>query len=216
MTDFEKIRLQYERSFELHGDSPASLLCPKGNQHLRFRAIDEFVNKGRRSVLDYGCGLGHLLEYLEHERRQVEYVGVDIVPAFVDACKAKFGDRGHFELIDPVESLPQRYDIVFASGVFNMRTGSEVAAKEYVYGKLKVLFEATKDVLVCDFLSDFVDFKQDNALHFSIGEICSFCVARLSRRFVIRHDLRPYEFTLIAYKDDIIARPDNIFQVHAK
>lgn len=62
-----------------------------------------------------------------------------------------------------------------------------------------------------DFLSAFVDFQQDGGMHFGVDEIASFCVRDLSRRFQIRHDLLPYEFTLIAHRDGAVKHPESIF-----
>lgn len=66
--------------------------------------------------------------------------------------------------------------------------------------------------MICDFLSQFVDYKQQDSMHFEIQEIADFCFKKLSRRFVIRHDLLPYEYTLIVYKDAEIVRPDNYYK----
>ena len=67
--------------------------------------------------------------------------------------------------------------------------------------------------MICDFLSPFVDFKQDQAQHFEMDEVARFCSSQLTRRFVLRHDLLPYEFTLIAYRQEDIKRPENCFSV---
>ena len=212
--NFDRIKYMYERSFQEHGDSPASLLTPKGRQRQRFRAIDAFVSGPRRSVLDYGCGLGYLYDYLVSAGRDVAFTGVDIMPSFIEACRAKFGAAASFDVIDPVLPLAGQYDVVFSSGVFNIRVDRDDAvAKAYVHRKLKELFDVAGEVLVCDFLSSFVDYEQDDALHFSVGEIAQFAAQNLSRRMIIRHDLLPYEFTLIAWKDTAIKRPENMYQV---
>jgi hypothetical protein len=87
----------------------------------------------------------------------------------------------------------------------------ETESKGYAYAKLKELYAQTNQLLVCDFLSDYVDFKQEGAQHFSVEEISRFCYENLSRKFQIRHDVLPYEFTLIVWKDASIKRPDNVY-----
>lgn len=211
MTDrFNDIRGLYRQSFQQNGDSPASLLTPKGRQDLRFGVLDPFVARDGASLLDYGCGLGHLLEHLLAQHRRIDYCGVDMLPEFVQACRDKHAAPARFELIDPSQPLAERHDIVFASGVFNLRSHAAAElSRDYALQRLAQMFDAAREVLVCDFLSSLVDFEQDGAQHFSPGEIADFCGARLTRRFQLRHDLLPYEFTLIAWRDNVISRPDN-------
>lgn len=211
MEGFEEIKGMYVEALQRHGDSPASLLTPKGRSHLRFRAIKEQVNKNGLKILDYGCGLGYLYDDLSKTKFSFEYTGIDMVPQFIDSCKSKY-PKACFDVIDPTRPICGEYDIVFASGVFNLMTHeSEMISKEYALKRIEYLFSLTNDILVCDFQSSLVDFKQSKAQHFSPSEIVEFCSNKLSRRFQLRHDLLPYEMTLIVWKNDEIYRPDNIY-----
>jgi len=209
---FDGVVNQYTTKYLECGDSPVSLLCPKGRQDLRFRAIDEFITRDGITILDYGCGLGHLFSYLSEFEQRLTYVGVDMVSEFVSACTKKFSGQASFKLLPPEQEIPGGFDIVFASGVFNIKYGDPATSKQYVFERMQQLMAASTNVFICDFLSENVDFRQCGAQHFSVSEIAEFCVSRLSRRFVIRHDLRPYEFTLIAFKDDEVAHPASIFR----
>jgi SAM-dependent methyltransferase len=212
---FESIKKLYREGFETYGDSPTSLLTPKGRNDLRFRAIDPFVKDRNKvtKILDYGCGLGYLYDYLSKHERRFDYTGYDFLPEFIDACAQKY-PGGSFQKIDAQELMSGEFDVVFASGVFNLQTHEDTKqSKSYAFDRISDLFLLSQQVLVCDFLSGFVDFEQANSQHFSLGEIAEFCCRRLSRRFQIRHDLLPYEFTLIVWKDDLIKRPENIFEV---
>jgi len=213
MSSFKNLTQQYQKQYRLYGDSPASLLCPKGRQDLRFRAIDQFIDRDGLRILDYGCGLGHLLGYLDRFGRIVEYFGYDIVDDFISACQAKHGTRGEFRKVEPESPITGNFDITFASGVFNVAVGEPSKYRNYTLQLIKNLFLISNDVLICDFMSGYVDFRQSNAQHFTVAEISDFCAQHLSRRFIIRHDLRPYEFTLIAFKDDNISFPNSIFRV---
>jgi SAM-dependent methyltransferase len=210
---FDRIKSQYAESFRIHGDSPSSLLTPKGRNNLRFRSINPFVFRKGVSVLDYGCGLGYMYQYLLEAGCEVEYFGIDILPEFIEACREKY-PGANFRHIDAEEDVDGSYDVVFSSGVFNLSTHSDaVKSKAYALDRIEKLFNVAQEVLVCDFLSDFVDFRQIDAQHFSVGEIAEFCVSKLGRRFQLRHDLLPFEFTLIAWKDSEIMRPANVYGV---
>ncbi len=219
-THFDRIKNLYRSSYLLHGESPASLLTPKGRNNLRFRVIDQFISKRPLRILDYGCGLGYLLEYLNRRCVDFTYVGLDLLQDFIDACNTKFPrdsfQNSSFMKINPFDEVTGNYDIVFASGVFNIRTHhDENESKSYAYERIKQLFAVTDNVLVCDFLSPYVDFRQDDSQHFSIDQLADFAATNLSRRFQIRHDLLPYEFSIIAWKDSVISRPQNIYQIDA-
>ncbi len=205
----------YGESFQKYGDSPTSLLTPKGRSSLRFRAIDPFIGNGSRSVFDYGCGLGYLCQYLKSQHGNLDYTGADIMPEFIQACRAKFPDSAFLQ-IEPLHPLTGTYDVVFSSGVFNLQThGDPKQSKDYAFERIKNLFHMANDVLICDFMSALVDFRQPGAQHFSPAELSEFCYANLGRRFQIRHDLLPYELTLIVWRDQSIKRPENIYGADA-
>jgi len=70
-------------------------------------------------VLDIGCGPAPILEALPPE---VEYVGFDPNPAYIDSARARFGSRGRFfrsaatrEALSDLDS----FDIVMAVGVLH-------------------------------------------------------------------------------------------------
>ena len=134
--NFSKIKDLYKDSFKKFGDSPKSLLTPKGRNHLRFRSIDPFVFNDGVKILDFGCGLGYLYRYLLDQGRCVQYTGVDILPDFIDACSKKYPDAT-FKQIDALGELNGNYDVVFSSGVFNITTHSDpIASKSYAFERI--------------------------------------------------------------------------------
>lgn len=67
-------------------------------------------------VLDLGCGTGAMLACLP----QVEYVGMDMSPAYIDACHRRHGGRGHFHCAMLTADTVERFgacDVVLAIGV---------------------------------------------------------------------------------------------------
>ena len=215
MNNFDKIKNLYDESFKKFGDSPSSLLTPKGRNNLRYRAIDQYLVKDDISVLDYGCGLGYLLEYLTslNLNHNFSYTGYDILPEFIKTCKNKY-PKGTFNLISENDDFHEKFDIVFASGVFNIKSHDlDIDSKEYAFNRIKKLFSITNEVLICDFPSQYVDYKQTDAQHFDVQELLDFVSNKLSRRFILRHDLLPYEMTVVVHKNNSIIRPDNIYSI---
>ena len=55
--------------------------------------VKEYVRpKSRDKVLDIGCGPADTIEHFS----DVEYIGFDNSPAYIDLAKKRYGDRGHF------------------------------------------------------------------------------------------------------------------------
>lgn len=215
--DFQRIKIAYQSSFDKHGLSSSSMLMPKGRHNTRFdllmTVLGEFDNP---RVLDYGCGLGFLLQYLNEHQFEGTYCGMDIVEEFVNSCRARFGDRIDFRVIDPEIPIVEKFDVVYASGVFNLKTSrNDVESLGYVKQRLHELFATATKALVVDFLSPHVDFRQDEAQHIDFQTVLDWMVPLHTRRWAIRHDYLPYEYGLILYKDDEVLRPMNTFRFHS-
>ena len=87
-------------------------------------------------MLDIGCGTASLLEHLDG----VSYVGFDPTPAYIEAARAKHGDRGTF-FVGSIGGTSARdlgrFDVVLAKGVLHHL--DDALAKE--------LFELAAEVL---------------------------------------------------------------------
>jgi SAM-dependent methyltransferase len=95
------------------------------------------------SMLDVGCAAGGFSEVARAFNPQVRYVGVDIVPAFIETARA---DHPHaeFAIGDGLafSTGPGSFDLVHASGVLhlNMRYRDMIAA----------MWRQTRRFLLCD------------------------------------------------------------------
>jgi len=211
--NFARIQKMYRESFNKYGDSTDALLTPKGRQEERFKTLCQYLKSGDH-ILDFGCGLGYLYQYLDRNSiTEFNYHGVDITREFIETCNRKFrADNCTFDLIDPSSRLADEFDVVYCSGVFNISYSSNSDMHQnYVYEKLISLFSMSKRLLICDFLSSNVDYRQQDSYHVDIGSLVDFCQNNLSRRWQLRHDILPYEVTLIVYTDDQINRTRNTY-----
>ena len=69
-------------------------------------------------VLDFGCGPGDILNDLP----QVEYLGYDINPAYIQDARKRFKNRGKFytKRVEDIKTVPNGpYDIVLAKGLIH-------------------------------------------------------------------------------------------------
>jgi SAM-dependent methyltransferase len=205
----DKLIKLYAESYAKHGNSLQTLFNLKGRHKERFDAITKYV-KSKESVLDYGCGFGHLKSYFDQNNNTVKYSGCDIMKEFVNENNAKISNS--FFHIQSHKDVNQNYDHIILVTVFNLlyrQTSSE--QYEDVKEVLTHLFSKTNKVLSVDFMTDQVDFVGANSYHQNLMKFYSFCFEKLTRRIVIDQSYMPYEYTVHLFKDDVILRPDNIF-----
>jgi len=202
----------YEDAFRAHGDSAKSVLWPKGRQEERFNALTKYIrnNKGF-SVLDYGCGLGHLKEYLDGRYNGVNYSGTDIVPEFIKTVKKKY-PGSEFLFTNSHLKVTKNYDYIISSGAFNiLYVDDKEQHKKIIFEILSHLFLKCTIYLSVNFMTDSVDFQQKGAYHQNVFELYNFVFANLSKRFVIDQSYMPYEYTITIFKNHDIIRSENIY-----
>ena len=89
-----------------------------------------------QSLLDVGCGPADIIASLP----EIDYVGVDLSPAYIAAARARFGARGRF-LAGDVYTLPQlvdrQFDAVLAQGLLHhLDDGEAVTLLRFAATKL--------------------------------------------------------------------------------
>lgn len=203
---------KYQRAFEVHGDTPAGVLWPRGRQALRFDALTRHFSGDGFSILDYGSGLSHLKAYLDQRFKCYQYYGADVVPEFVHAAAVKYPDA-KVELVQSHADVSTPVDHVVISGTFNIIDGQDRGAYlELVQAALLHLFGLARVSMSVNFMTDRVDFIQPQALHMNVEATMDFMRRHLSPRIRVDESYMPYEFTLVVFKDSEIVRPDNIYR----
>ena len=81
----------------------------------------------------------------------------------------------------------------------------------YAQARILKLFQVTKKVMIIDFLSPDVDFQQENSQHIDYRMVLDWLVPASSRRWILRHDYLPYEYSLVMFKNDEVSHPENVF-----
>ena len=100
------------------------------NHMERFRVLAEHIPFTGRRVLDVGCGLGNLLDFLcENWQEPSSYMGVDLLECMVSMARERNPD-GVFQCTDIfrdmtfAEAHRGEFDIIVASGIFNLDLGN--------------------------------------------------------------------------------------------
>ncbi len=209
----ENVKKKYQDAFNRHGNSLDAVFIPKGRQLERFISLLTYVKTESFSILDYGCGLGQMSNYIKQNFPKANYLGVDIVEDFISENNAKY-DFGRFEIIKDCYDIKNNYDVITAAGVFNLPyVQDKKKHQQIVYDNLSHLFSKTNDVLSVNFMTDEVDFIQDGAFHQNVMDLYNFTKKNLTKRVVVDESYMPYEFTFHFFKDQNILRPDNIYNI---
>tara|TARA_B110000259_G_scaffold188065_1_gene244751 strand:+ start:4948 stop:5571 length:624 start_codon:yes stop_codon:yes gene_type:complete len=200
----------YESLFEVHGGESGKSVqaASTKQQNQRFQILFEMAND-MNSVLDVGCGLGHMLKFMQSFNSysgQINYHGVDFIPSFVDYCQKNLSsDLANFQKLDlNNEVLPDTQDYCLLSGVFNNVMPNN---DEFMKSTLKKMFNASNKGIAFNALSTYVDYQDKDLYYSNPVEIFDFCKTELSNKVILRHEYQtkpnviPFEYTVYVYKD---------------
>ncbi|MFA5147162.1 MAG: class I SAM-dependent methyltransferase [Candidatus Omnitrophota bacterium] len=150
------------------------------------------------SLLDVGCGLGFLCDYLRSYGWKGKYTGIDINPDMIKASQKRL-PKDNFLCKDILtERFDEQYDYVFCAATVQLRptNGDPV---EYMQAMVKKMFSLTRGALAFDVFSGRVDYQDKDKLYVDPARLLDFCYT-LTRRVVLRNDTRPYELMMYLYR----------------
>lgn len=209
--NYIKIVEHYELCFEKHGDGHRGVDWP--NQHdlrKRFQVMTDLVLlKGPCSLLDFGCGSGLLLQWLEEKdlTYAIDYSGCDMSEKFIHFCKQKYREEDNdFFQIDALKTpdLLAKYDYIIMNGVFTMKLElSQEEMWDHFTKLITVLFQKANKGIAFNLMSKQVDWERSDLFHVSLDQLARFLTKNLSRHFVIRNDYGLYEYTVYLYKEAV-------------
>ncbi|KNY29627.1 class I SAM-dependent methyltransferase [Pseudobacteroides cellulosolvens] len=139
-------------------------------QYMRFEMFGKNIEIENKKLLDVGCGLGNLIEYLSEKGVSFDYTGVDISQKMIDYAK-KRNPTFRFLCLDIFNDntfSPHDFDIVYTSGIFNLNLGNN---NEFVEIALKRLFYLARSVVAFNLLHHKSPDKDDRYFYFSPEEI---------------------------------------------
>lgn len=199
----------YESRLKQYGPTTKGMDWPnKDEAVIRYNAhIDLIVSHSSNlsagsecSVLDLGCGVGILSDYLKLRFPNSVYTGVDLSEDMI-AVAIKERPSEVFYVEDIFQSSLPAHDFVFVNGVLTEKLEfSEEEMQEFAASFLVAAYESCGKAMSFNAMSEFVDWKRDDLFHWSVRDVATFVRNQLSKNFTIRHDYLPYEFTVYVYK----------------
>ena len=197
--DKELIQERYKNRLLQYGPGIKALASGTEDRRLiRFDILTEIGIKDGVSVLDVGCGFADYYQHLINKGIDVRYTGIDIVPELIQAARLSHPDLD-LQVRDLQENpfSESSFDFVVCSQVFNLHF-DDGKNESLVREMLRIMFRTAKKGVAVDFLTSYVDFKQEQLHYYRPEEIFSYA-KQLTRRVTIRHDYPLFEFCIYLY-----------------
>ena len=171
------------------------------SQDLRFAQLARLLPAMPFSVVDYGCGYGALVDFLERQGHDFDYQGLDISEEMVKrAARAHSGGRRRFTT-SHLELEPADYAV--ASGVFNVKLDTSAEKwSEYVLRTVESLDDLGRSGFAFNMLTSYSDPERMRAdLYYADPSVMfDHCKRHFSRQVALLHDYGLYEFTILVRK----------------
>ena len=135
----------YERLLRQHGRTPQALAERADDKDLEFyqHLFHRIELPARLSVLDIGCGMGDLIDFLQLRQAPIEaYLGIDLVEPFIDLCRQEYLPPCEFRRANFVSrsfAPGRRFNLVVNMGVLVSRVLSYEAYVEHCVEKMIAL-----------------------------------------------------------------------------
>jgi cyclopropane fatty-acyl-phospholipid synthase-like methyltransferase len=165
------------------------------SQLKRFEVLAANADLAGRSLLDVGCGTGDLSAFLATRDLAVDYLGVDLLDKMIDEARRRHPTAA-FESLDPFDPAAlasRRFDVVFASGVFNLETGN---SREFLPAGIDHLLGLADEALVFNLLHARADKHYDHCVYYTPQQIAAI-LDPLPCDWRVVDDYLPNDFTVI-------------------
>lgn len=165
-------------------------------QQVRFETFARNMKfKGKR-VLDLGCGLGELYDYLSENQRPGFYLGFDQHWSFLHQARKRIGSsQCRFKFADISRATLPEMDIIVASGSLNYQTKNP----DYLNEMIMRMFSACKEATIFNLLN-IESFPDQQVLQaYNKLEVLQFCQT-VTPNVTLIDDYSDADFTLVLRK----------------
>jgi SAM-dependent methyltransferase len=206
--DYRSLIAHYEACLARHGDTHLGVDWPDARDAAtRYRVMLDVIREPAGepvSLLDFGCGAGHLLDYIRANNiASIDYRGLDASPKFISLCMEKYPGisfRQQDILADPSDIGSADY--VVLNGVLTERRDlTKDGMHAFMERLLETIWPFARRGLAYNVMSAQVDWERDDLFHVPFDTMADFVSSRLSRHFRIRQDYGLYDYTTYVYRE---------------
>lgn len=191
----------YDRRVTRLGAQPRALdWGSRASQWTRFKVLTQIDDLAGSSVLDVGCGVADLYDYLRSRDVPIDYTGYDMAPAMVAAARRRLPNVD-IQMRDIVtEEVPEpQFDFVVASGLFSLR---RTQPYDYVAATVHRMYTLCRRGIAMNSLSSRSDGRttiEDGRFLAAPERVLNICF-EVTPKVTLRHDYLPHDFTVYLYK----------------
>ena len=193
----------YSAKLQTHGPTPAGVdWNSSDSQRSRFAQlmrIMEVLSAIPRSINDFGCGYGALVDYIDTSAG-MSYAGYDISKKMIDEARRIYGENKDRYFTSSLSEVPVS-DVSVASGIFNVRLdASDEAWTAHVWQTVSTIRSRTSSGMAMNFLSltRSDPHRRRADLYYADPEaVAQECVRRFGGDAHVLEDYGLWEFTLL-------------------
>jgi SAM-dependent methyltransferase len=206
---YKNIISHYEECLEKHGDTHLGVDWPKiEDVDKRYQVMLDVIkfdalNMASSSLLDFGCGTAHLLEFIGKKGySNIQYSGLDISQKFIDVAKHKFPliDFYCCDIFEEKSNIPT-FDYIVMNGVFTEKRELTFDQMwDYFTKLITIVYEKSSKGIAFNVMSKNVDWERNDLFHVSHDLLTEFLCKNITRNYIIRNDYGLYEYTVYVLK----------------
>ncbi|MDZ8221582.1 class I SAM-dependent methyltransferase [Nostoc sp. ChiVER01] len=192
---FLKLQEHYVQLLQQHGSTFRAVDWGSSyGQKIRFQVLLEVADVLNTSLLDIGCGVGHLVEYLEEINFRGQYLGIDVLAEMIASASISY-PKFQFRVGNILEHDNNwNADYVLGSGLFTF------ANNELMQKSIKAMFDICNKAVVFNSLSSWAENKEPGEFYADPLTTLKFC-RTFTPRVTLRHDYLPHDFTIYMYRE---------------
>lgn len=197
----QKVADYYTKKFQSFGAEPRGVDWNSiDSQIVRFNQLCKVIRDKRDfSVLDYGCGYGALVNYLNHHYSSFQYIGFDIAAEIIDYAKQAYKESKNIKFFFDKGNI-HACDYVIASGIFNVKLDtSDNEWEKYIINTLVEINQLAIKGFSFNILTIYSDkeYMRSDLYYADPLFFFDFCKKNFSKNVALLHDYDLYEFTII-------------------
>ncbi len=169
----------------------------------RFEKIIELADFNGKTLLDVGCGIGGLLDFLKERNIKCQYTGIDINPQMIEKAKELHQEsKNDFLVVDILEEdYNIKYDYVVSNGPLNL-IFEDGMNMDITMKMIRKMYELCKSGMMITMTSSLTRKPNPQTFYYNpvdiLGKTFEFCTN-------VRwdHTYLPHDFALFCYRKDL-------------
>jgi SAM-dependent methyltransferase len=192
-----EINARYRALVRAHGAAPAGAQMSEAGQRFRFEKLLSICDLDGLTVLDLGCGPGAFFPPLHQKFPRASYTGIDILPEMIETARSAHPDASFLCRDILADGLPERYDVVLLSTLFN---NARPDAESFLRRMIGAAWAGCHQALGFNFISTHVGRRDDGMAYHDPAEVLRFSLDQLSPRTVLHHHYERCDVAMFVYR----------------